>query len=226
VSVRETSSATPDIDTIQVPGCGFGYYAEKESTTQGTRVDLVAYYKSLATQEQELKNKAAAMGVPVQKKKTTRNTSNVAMGDPYFFAGRHMFETSNQASYPDLEKKRRAAMPIQRVDYGAVEVDAAKEIANMIMFKSHGQFSDMQKAFLEYDKDRSGTLDRDELAQICHRFHLGNGDERVIQALIDLVDSDGSGVISYDEFANKLGSHMRSDEFEATEGHNIRGAHQ
>ncbi len=51
----------------------------------------------------------------------------------------------------------------------------------MIALKSHGQFADMHKAFLEYDKDRSGTLDRDELAQICYRFHIGDGDPKVIQ---------------------------------------------
>ena len=96
----------------------------------------------------------------------------------------------------------------------------------MIQFKSHGQFADMQKAFLEYDKDRSGTLDREELAQICHRFHLGNGDEAVIQALIDVVDKNGDGVIEYDEFANALGSHMRSEEFHDEDGHHIARAHQ
>ena len=36
-------------------------------------------------------------------------------------------------------------------------------------------------------------------AQICRKFHIGDGDDRVIQALIDLVDKDGNGIINYDE---------------------------
>jgi hypothetical protein len=72
-------------------------------------------------------------------------------------------------------------MPYIRVAYSAVEKDAAEEARKMIALKSHGQFADMHKAFLEYDKDRSGTLDRDELAQICYRFHIGDGDPKVIQ---------------------------------------------
>lgn len=222
VSVREVTQ-TPGT----LPGPGFnGFIKDKENITQGSVVDLRAYYDSLLAQEREMKAKSARIGVPVQQKKKTRNDSNVSIGDPLYWVGRHMFLTSNQEAYPDLEKQRRAAMPIERVNYSAIEIDAAKEIANMIQFKSHGQFQDMQKAFLDYDKDRSGTLDRDELAQICRRFHIGDGNDAVIQALIDLVDTDGSGVITFDEFGAMLGSHLRSEEFQASEGHNIRGAHQ
>jgi len=222
VSVREVTQSPGTL-----PGPGYqGFIKNKETVIQGTSVDLSAYYKSLGVQETEMRVKAAKMGVPVQQKKKTRNVSNVPMGDNYYWGGRHMFQTSNQEAYPDLEKARRAAMPIERVNYTQVEADAAKEIANMIQFKSHGQFADMQKAFLEYDKDRSGTLDRDELAQICRRFHLGNGDEGVIQALIDLVDQDGDGVIEYEEFAAALGSHMRSEEFHDTPGHHVAAPHQ
>ena len=100
-----------------------------------------------------------------------------------------------QEAYPDVEKARRQAMPHVRLDYSEVERDAAKEVAKMIQvalrhtvafsnravvpnilarwitvsivqFKSHGQFADMHKAFLDYDKDRSNTLDREELGQV------------------------------------------------------------
>jgi hypothetical protein len=207
LSVREVTQSPGTL-----PGPGFeGFIKNKENVIQGTRVDLKAYYGSLMTDEQKLRTQAAQLGVPVQQKKRTRNVSNVAMGDNFYWAGRHMFQTTNQEAYPDIAKARKQALPITRVQYTAVEQDAAKELANMIQFKSDGQFADMQKAFLEYDKDRSGTLDRDELAQICRRFNLGNGDERVVQALIDLVDKDGSGIIDYEEFAHGLGSHIRSE---------------
>lgn len=197
------------------------------TVTQGSKTNLKAYYDSLAREEAAAHAKAAALGVPVQEKKKTRNNSNVSMGDQFYWTGKHMFQTSFQEAFPDIAKaNKQAAGPGPRVNYTAVEKDAAKEIANMIQFKSHGQFADMQKAFLEYDKDRSGTLDREELAQICHRFHLGNGDEAVIQALIDVVDKNGDGVIEYDEFANALGSHMRSEEFHDEDGHHIARAHQ
>ena len=89
-----------------------------------------------------------------------------------------------QEAYPDIAKIKRQAMPNVRVAYSDVEMDAAEEARKMIAVKSHGQFADMHKAFLEYDKDRSGTLDREELAQICHRFHIGDGDPKVIQVTL------------------------------------------
>jgi len=194
-----------------IPGPGFTAFIGKEKVCQGSEVDLSLYYKSLAVAEAEMKARAAELGIPVQQKKKTRNVSSIEMGDNYFWAGKHMFQTSNQETYPDVEKARRQALPIVRVNYGSVERDAAVEAAKMIQFKSHGQFSDMQKAFLEYDKDRSGTLDRDEMGKILQRFHIGDGHEGVVQALIDMCDKDGDGIINYDEFAKVLGSHMRSD---------------
>jgi len=200
-----TVTATPG----SLPGPGFSAFLGKENVQQGTVVDLPTYYKSLAVQEAEMKTVAAKSGLPMQAKKKTRNVSNVEMGDRFFWSGKHMFQTSNQEAYPDIAKIKRQSMPYIRVAYSAVEKDAAEEARKMIALKSHGQFADMHKAFLEYDKDRSGTLDRDELAQICYRFHIGDGDPKVIQALIDAVDVDGSGEVDYDEFAGYLGSHMR-----------------
>ena len=61
--------------------------------------------KSLGVQETEMRVKAAKMGVPVQQKKKTRNVSNVPMGDNYYWGGRHMFQTSNQARIPTFGQR-------------------------------------------------------------------------------------------------------------------------
>ena len=53
---------------------------------------------SLLAQEREMKAKSARIGVPVQQKKKTRNDSNVSIGDPLYWVGRHMFLTSNQVA--------------------------------------------------------------------------------------------------------------------------------
>ena len=97
------------------------------TVTQGSKTNLKAYYDSLAREEAATHAKAAALGVPVQEKKKTRNNSNVSMGDQFYWTGKHMFQTSFQEAFPDIAKaNKQAAGPGPRVNYTAVEKDAAK----------------------------------------------------------------------------------------------------
>ena len=90
--------------------------------------------------------------------------------------------------------------------------EAARDLEYQIRVKSHAQFKDMHAAFLQYDKDHTGSLDREKLGLICDRFHIGDGDPRVIDALLDRCDTDHDGKIDYREFVAHLGSHVRDSE--------------
>ena len=52
--------------------------------------------------------------------------------------------------------------------------------------------------FDKLDKDASGTIDREEMFKFCKIFHLKETDEEV-NKLIETIDSDGSGDISFEE---------------------------
>lgn len=54
--------------------------------------------------------------------------------------------------------------------------------------------------FQLFDKDHRGTIDRDEMRLMLTKFALRPGQETHIDAVIEALDSDASGEISFDEF--------------------------
>lgn len=60
--------------------------------------------------------------------------------------------------------------------------------------------AELRKAFALYDRNGDGTIDIHELRAVLHAMgqHLGS---RELRALMDRMDTDGSGAICYEEFA-------------------------
>ncbi|EDV19218.1 EF-hand domain-containing protein 1 [Trichoplax sp. H2] len=61
----------------------------------------------------------------------------------------------------------------------------------------------LQEAFLQCDKDRSGRIDRDELATLCEKFNLPC-DAQLLRTLINRCDMNNDGLIDYWEFSRFL----------------------
>ena len=69
------------------------------------------------------------------------------------------------------------------------------------------QVERFRKVFNHFDKDKGGTIDKDELG--CAMYSLGATPTKLeIQEMIDAVDADKSGTIDFNEFldmmANKI----------------------
>ncbi|XP_073149827.1 calcium-dependent protein kinase 9-like [Henckelia pumila] len=60
----------------------------------------------------------------------------------------------------------------------------------------------LYKAFLYFDKDKSGYITRDELESAMQEY--GMGDPSTIKEIISEVDSDNDGRINYEEFCNMM----------------------
>ena len=61
--------------------------------------------------------------------------------------------------------------------------------------------SDLLKQFLAWDKNKDGVLNKQEIKE-SYKAVYGNIDDDVIDNMIASVDSDGNGVIDYNEFLN------------------------
>ena len=75
-------------------------------------------------------------------------------------------------------------------------VSAAKEALN-------SRFSDMFKAFQYVDLDRSGRLGKVELKRALDMWNVPVDDE-TIEELIAACDTDGDGLVDYQEFVDAL----------------------
>lgn len=68
---------------------------------------------------------------------------------------------------------------------------------------NYHNFTDLKAAFSFYDKNKSGTIDLDELRDICYQFHLPVQKD-LLELLIEWCDKDQNKTIDYVEFANFL----------------------
>jgi len=79
-----------------------------------------------------------------------------------------------------------------------------KRALKMINAKMKDKFQRMSSAFKNIDKDRSGHLERDEIAFVLKEdFNLNLRDVE-IQGVLNLMDVDKSGTIEYTEFARVI----------------------
>ena len=63
------------------------------------------------------------------------------------------------------------------------------------------RYSKLSDMFLSMDKNRAGTINVNELRQVCRNFNL---DDRAIEKVIAWCDMDHNNVLSYDEFCKRF----------------------
>ena len=66
-----------------------------------------------------------------------------------------------------------------------------------------GRYSRIGDAFKAIDAERSGKLDRDEVVLMLKHLNL-TIPVKVVNAILDLADTDGDGEINYGEFAKMI----------------------
>jgi len=68
---------------------------------------------------------------------------------------------------------------------------------------NYHNFADLKAAFSYYDKDKSGTIDMNELRDICFQFHLPIQKD-LLELLLECCDKNNDKNIDYVEFSNFL----------------------
>jgi Ca2+-binding EF-hand superfamily protein len=109
------------------------------------------------------------------------------------------------------EAQREANKPMGKRGARKGEVDFAKKlICDRLLQKN----ATVRKALKDIDESGDGVLSRDEIKKMLQDFYLlkyydfytgqqrGDLDVKVVETLLDLVDTNGDGIIKYDEFAD------------------------
>ena len=81
--------------------------------------------------------------------------------------------------------------------------------------KVYTKYRHFRDAFIGVDRDRSGVIEREELRRALVRLGVcteSESESRTVDALFELCDHDGNGLVSYDEFA----SHAKAMDNECT----------
>ncbi|EDV21053.1 uncharacterized protein TRIADDRAFT_60435 [Trichoplax adhaerens] len=76
-------------------------------------------------------------------------------------------------------------------------------IRRQLKVSNYYNFESLKSAFNFYDKDGSGSIDNDEMREICMKFNLPI-ERELMEELIYYCDANNDGVIDYNEFANFL----------------------
>merc|ERR1719277_1641136 len=101
------------------------------------------------------------------------------------------------ATFPDMEKILRA------IDTdGSGKVDYTEFIAATLDHKEYTSKSVLWQAFRVFDKDGDGCITKRELTQVLQMDDLK--DSKKLDEIIDEVDLDGDGNISFDEFSKMM----------------------
>lgn len=108
---------------------------------------------------------------------------------------------------PPLRRNRKAEKVETKQAVKVVKTEEQadpEEVAywfGMIQNKMKDKFAEVRRAFRSLDADASGQLDMNEFKAMLIMFNLGNVPDIVINAIYKMTDFDGSGTISYAEFA-------------------------
>ena len=81
----------------------------------------------------------------------------------------------------------------------------SEAVMDVLKMKIGARFTQIGRAFRQIDDDKSGTIDKKEFIKLMKDFNLLNGfppgcEEEIWQ----LLDRDGSGALTYDEFVDKF----------------------
>eukprot|EP00698_Gefionella_okellyi_P007175 TRINITY_DN1742_c0_g1_i2.p1 TRINITY_DN1742_c0_g1~~TRINITY_DN1742_c0_g1_i2.p1 ORF type:complete len:956 (-),score=183.32 TRINITY_DN1742_c0_g1_i2:50-2773(-) len=81
--------------------------------------------------------------------------------------------------------------------------DDVEHLRDLLKQKIYEKSNLLAKTFRAFDKDHSGFLDKEEFKIAVQSFHLQVPDESIFE-LFDRANTDGSGVLNYQEFADYL----------------------
>lgn len=206
---------------VGLPGPGFTAMVDKATPRilQGTTVDLATYYRILTHEREKVKEFCHATGKPITMKNRVRNTSNIEFGDKYYWAGNHMFETTNRESFKDEHRAdfnhsasvdpgtvetRRRIYEHARATVGPNRIRALEEQLRMkLMQKTATGGKELHRAFKQFDRDGSGHIDSNEFAQVMHWFGVSASPQDSI-ALFGTYDTGADGSINYHEFLERV----------------------
>lgn len=85
---------------------------------------------------------------------------------------------------------------------GLISLDEYLEAMGAVPPKVHKSAAARQ-VFRAFDKDDSGSINKDELKQVFKEMGKSFSDAE-LQRMVELCDSDGDGQINYDEFVEKI----------------------
>mmetsp|Transcript_44586 Transcript_44586/g.95027 ORF Transcript_44586/g.95027 Transcript_44586/m.95027 type:complete len:481 (+) Transcript_44586:90-1532(+) len=101
------------------------------------------------------------------------------------------------ATFPDMDKILRA------IDTdGSGKVDYTEFIAATLDHKEYKSKAVLWQAFRVFDKDGDGVITKQELTQVLQMDEIA--DSNKIAQIIEEVDANGDGVISFDEFSKMM----------------------
>ena len=83
-----------------------------------------------------------------------------------------------------------------------IEIDNVKDrsLKRDIIHKAMIQRAEVRKKFERYDKDGSGTINRQEFKNIVQHRYMAAISEEQLDELMNKADKDRSGLIDYEEF--------------------------
>jgi len=94
-------------------------------------------------------------------------------------------------------------MPLPHCGHAASAYQITREIEELRK-RMLTKYKLMQKAFLAFDADNSGYLTREELEEGISHFNLSSIPQEHVIQILESMDTNGDGKISYDEFCKAL----------------------
>lgn len=85
---------------------------------------------------------------------------------------------------------------------GSGEIDYSEFVVATMNEKNLISNNKLQTAFKMFDKDGGGSISTDEIKQVLSFGQ--NLDEKVVNQIIEQVDANGDGEISFEEFAEMM----------------------
>jgi len=101
---------------------------------------------------------------------------------------------------------------------GAIEIDEFKQIWQRKLLTENEAY--IHAVFKVLDEDGGGTIDSFELANVLDMHQEGDLD--LLKDIINEVDADGDGVISFQEFRNAMVENIQFSNQSAQVGHELR----